>query len=74
MTRAADRLVIYRSNKATYVENNPKDWYEFASKYFLNDLPMSLYEAVELTDGARRWDSYTGCGISLTDCDEFDFS
>lgn len=74
MTRAADRLVIYRSNKATYVENNPKDWYEFASKYFLNDLPMSLYEAVELTDGARRWDSYTGGGISLTDCDEFDFS
>lgn len=74
MTRAKDRLIIYRSNQATYVENNPSEWFEFSSKYFLNDLPLGLYEVEDLTDGARHWEQYKGGGISLTDCEEFDFS
>lgn len=72
MTRAADRLIIYRSQRAAQVAD--PDESDAMSRYFLNDLPSKLYDVQTANDRHRRWDQYRGGGILLSDCDEFDFS
>ncbi|MDE6408828.1 MAG: ATP-dependent helicase [Muribaculaceae bacterium] len=75
LTRAKDKLTIYRSHKAAQVID-PSDMLGFeASKlYFLNDLPESLYEVENIGGSSREWGFYRGDSISLSDCEEFDFS
>lgn len=75
LTRAKDRLVIYRSHRAAQVLD-PADMLSFeASKlYFFNDLPENLYDAENIGGSSREWGFYTGESISLSDCEEFDFS
>lgn len=75
LTRAKDRLIIYRSHRAVQViDPSDIDSFEASKLYFLNDLPENLYEAENLSGGSKEWGFYTGEGISLTDCEEFDFS
>ena len=75
LTRAKDRLIVYRTHRAVQVID-PSDIDEFeASKlYFLNNLPDELYKAENLRGRAKEWGFYKGGGISLQDCEEFDFS
>lgn len=75
LTRAKDRLIIYRSHKAAQVID-PSDMLSFeASKlYFLNDLPDELYDVENIGSTSREWGFYRGESISLSDCEEFDFS
>jgi len=75
LTRAKDRLVIYRSHRAAQVID-PYDTLELdATKlYFLNDLPEDLYIAEKLGGGSSEWGFYKGEGISFEDSSEFDFS
>lgn len=75
LTRAKDKLIIYRSHRAAYVID-PSDIMTFeASKlYFLNELPEELYEVENIGGTSREWGFYRGEGISLSDCEEFDFS
>ena len=69
LTRAKDKLTIYRSHKAAQVID-PSDMLGFeASKlYFLNDLPESLYEVENIGGSSREWGFYRGDSISLSDC------
>lgn len=75
MTRAKDRLVIYRSHRAAQVIA-PGDMmgFEASKMYFLNDLPENLYEVENSDRMSRDWGLYKGEGISLSDCEDFDFS
>lgn len=70
MTRAKDRLFVYRSNRAARVE----DAGDQSLMYFLNGLPIGLYDFVNVADPSRTWSEYSGGGISLSDCDDFDFT
>lgn len=70
MTRAKDRLFIYRNSRAARVE----DFGDESLMYFLNGLPIGLYTFENVTDPSRTWSQYTGDGITLSDCDDFDFS
>lgn len=70
MTRAKDRLYVYRSNRAARVE----DAGDQTLMYFLNGLPIGLYDFENVADPSRSWSRYTGSGITLADCDDFDFS
>lgn len=75
MTRARTSLVIYRSDKATHVEHrDPTDHSDAEKYYFLNDLPADLYTTAGEISPAKFWAQYRGEGLSLTDCDDFDFS
>lgn len=75
LTRAQDKLVIYRNHRAVQVID-PSDFDEFeASKlYFFNNMPEQLYDATDLGYGSREWGEYKGGGISFDECEEFDFS
>ncbi|MDE7413005.1 MAG: ATP-dependent helicase [Muribaculaceae bacterium] len=75
LTRAKDRLIIYRTHKAAQViDATDVSSFEASKLYFLNDLPDSLYDVENLGSGSREWGFYRGEGISLSECDEFDFS
>ncbi|MDE6716832.1 MAG: ATP-dependent helicase, partial [Muribaculaceae bacterium] len=75
LTRAKDRLILYRSHKAAQViDPSDFDSFEASKMYFLNDLPDELYDVEHLRSGSKDWGLYLGEGISLTDCEEFDFS
>lgn len=75
LTRAKDRLVIYRNHRATQVaEDRYTRELDMTHLYFLNNLPTSLYTFEDITDTKHSWDTYRGAGISLSDCDDFDFS
>lgn len=75
LTRAKDRLVIYRNHHATQVaEDRYTRELDMTHLYFLNNLPTSLYTFEDITDTKHSWDTYRGAGISLSDCDDFDFS
>lgn len=71
MTRAKDRLVIYRSHRAAQVLAGAE---RDAELYFLNNLPDTLYNFENLSVSGSAWDTYKGQGISLSDTDDFDFS
>lgn len=70
MTRAKDKLCIYRNNRALRVE----DFGDESLMYFLNGLPIGLYSFDNVADPSRSWSQYKGDGITLSDCEEFDFS
>ena len=74
MTRAKDHLVIYRSMRAIQVAEGTKDWFDFSTRYFLNDIPEHLYQLSYLNGTTERWEQYRGGGISFDDCADFDFS
>ena len=75
LTRAKDRLIIYRTHRAAQViDPSDIDTFEASKLYFLNNLPEDLYDAEDLRGGKREWGFYKGEGISLSDCEEFDFS
>ena len=75
MTRAKDRLVIYRSHKSSHVEDTPEaNMLDLNHLYFLNGLPEHLATLVNLSDPKHFWDTYKGEGITLDDCTDFDFS
>lgn len=74
MTRAKDRLVMYRSHKAAQVADQSYKWYEFSNRYFLNDIPASLFRAADIGDSQRHWDAYKGEGLDFDACSDFDFS
>lgn len=75
MTRAKDKLILYRSAKAVRVmERYDVSEADLNRLYFLNDLPESLYTLVNLADPKAFWEAYRGEGLKLEDCDEFDFS
>lgn len=71
LTRAKDRIYLYRSLRAARVVE-PKE--EKASLYFLNDLPSQLCELSNVRDGDRVWTPYRGEGIRFSDDSDFDFS
>lgn len=73
LTRAKDRLFIYRSVLATRV-NDPEAGAEQSRLYFLNDLPTSLYEFCDVRYGTNAWKPYQGKEIKFDDADDFDFS
>lgn len=72
LTRAKDRLFIYRSIHAARVRE-PQDNENHTQLYFLNNLPPQLYEFCDARFGASVWRPYTGKEITLDD-DDFDFS
>ena len=72
MTRAKDRLVMYRSARAVQVSGDTGD--AVNGKYFLNNLPPYLFNPEWLNDRSRDWQNYKGSGITLDDCTDFDFS
>ncbi len=75
MTRAKDKLVIYRSVKSVRVAERYSMTDEDLNRlYFLNELPENLYDLVNLADPKAFWQAYRGEGLRLEDCDEFDFS
>ncbi len=71
LTRAKNRLYLYRSLKASRVVE-PSDRQN--SLYFLNDLPPHLCELGNVRDGDRAWAPYRGEGIRFSDDSDFDFS
>lgn len=73
LTRAKDRLYIYRSVRAVKVAD-PMTEEEQNRLYFLNNLPPHLYEFVDARGSTRQWKEYKGEGISLDDSSDFDFS
>lgn len=78
MTRAKDRLVIYRTQLAaqTVKPGNSVEGFNLdcGEQYFLNNLPSTLYNPEYISDDLRHWGEYRGGGITLSDADEFDFS
>ncbi len=70
MTRAKDRLLVYRSQRAAQVLES----LDAGELYFLNNLPPRLYDFESLDGQTGNWQAYTGSGISLGDAEEFDFS
>ncbi|MDE5790138.1 MAG: ATP-dependent helicase [Muribaculaceae bacterium] len=75
LTRAKDKLVIYRSHKAAQViDASDMLSFEASKLYFLNDLPETLYDVENIGATSREWGFYKGDSISLSDCEEFDFS
>ncbi|MDE5869790.1 MAG: ATP-binding domain-containing protein, partial [Muribaculaceae bacterium] len=75
LTRAKDRLIIYRTHRAVQViDPSDIDSFEASKLYFFNDIPENLYSAEFLGGNTKDWGFYTGSGLTLTDCDEFDFS
>lgn len=70
MTRAKDRLLVYRSQRAAQVLES----LDAGELYFLNNLPPRLYDFESLDGQTGNWQAYTGFGISLGDAEEFDFS
>lgn len=73
LTRACDRLYIYRSIRAARVMDVNENE-EQSKLYFLNDLPNSLYEFGNVYEKERKWNEYKGEGIKLEDTMDFDFS
>ncbi|MGM9864537.1 MAG: 3'-5' exonuclease, partial [Lepagella sp.] len=71
LTRAKNRLYLYRSLKASRVVE-PSDRQN--SLYFLNDLPPHLCTLGNVREGDRTWSQYKGEGISFSDDSDFDFS
>lgn len=75
LTRAKDRLIIYRNHKVAQVVDPYDPLHLEASKlYFLNDIPENLYTAENLGGTMHDWGFYKGEGISFDDATEFDFS
>ena len=71
LTRAKDRLVIYRSRRAAQVLEADDD---DGQRYFLNNIPSKLYEFSNIGGNSTSWGDYRGSGISFYDASEFDFS
>ncbi|MDE6297418.1 MAG: ATP-dependent helicase, partial [Muribaculaceae bacterium] len=75
LTRAKDRLIIYRTHRAAQViDPSDIDTFEASKLYFFNDMPENLYEVESLGGASKEWGLYKGEGLSLSDCDEFDFT
>lgn len=77
LTRAKDKLVVYRSVKAVQVLAAMSDTEadDLGRHYFFNGMPAALADFENIGPaGASRWSAYRGAGISLADGDEFDFS
>lgn len=76
MTRAADRLVIYRTVTATTViEAKDTEELDFTRSYFLNNVPQKLFTLTALRGAtAAQFREYKGAGLTLDQCDEFDFN
>lgn len=75
LTRAKDRLIIYRNHRAAHVIDpfNP-DQLEASKLYFLNGIPENLYKIENIDHSSSQWGKYTGESITFDDATEFDFS
>lgn len=73
LTRAKDRLFIYRSIRAVRVLD-PEAEENCSKSYFLNNLPPALYRFGDVRDASNVWTEYKGKSIKLEDTEDFDFS
>lgn len=75
MTRARDRLVIYKSIKASRVEESTRtDTVRANSLYFLNNLPLDLYNLEDTGHRGSDWNAYIGKAVDIDSLDPFDYS
>ncbi|WP_313381181.1 ATP-dependent helicase [Proteiniphilum saccharofermentans] len=73
MTRAMDDLYIYRNLKSAHVYTINQESEKTNEKYFLNNLPSSLVNSINLTNRTNSIVEYHGAPVEIDLEDSFDF-